>query len=196
MCDLEKSEQLLHSKQRRHWFALRATYGRELRAHDYLVSQNVETYCPTIATTRIVRGERKRVVVSRLPNIFFARGTEEEIKAHVYDNIHLPYLRFYYRYFHRNGVPVKEPLIVPDDQIDSLRIICEAEATDVLLLPSEVTKFKSGQPVRIIDGPFQGVVGKVARYQGQQRVAITIEGMLTIATAYIPSPFLEIIPDK
>ncbi len=174
-----------------HWFALRATYGREQKACDYLVSKNVESYCPTITTTKIVRGERKEVVMSRLPNIFFARGTEDEIKAYVYDNIHLPYLRFYYRYSHRNGELTKEPLIVPDDQIESLRIICAAEAADVLFVPSEVTKFKTGQSVRIINGPFQGVIGKVARYQGQQRVAIIIKGMLTIATAYVPTSFLE-----
>lgn len=46
--------------------------------------------------------------------------------------------------------------------------------------------------VRIIDGKFKGVVGRVARYQGQQRVGIVIDGLLTIATAYVPTAFLEI----
>ena len=31
-----------------HWYALRATYGRESKCNDYLVSQGVETYYPTI----------------------------------------------------------------------------------------------------------------------------------------------------
>ena len=46
--------------------------------------------------------------------------------------------------------------------------------------------------VRIIDGKFKGVVGRVARYQGQQRVGIVIDGMLTVATAYVPTACGEI----
>lgn len=56
---------------------------------------------------------------------------------------------------------------------------------------SYIQKFQSGQTVRVIDGAFKGVVGKVARYQGQQRVAIIIDGLLSIASAYVPSAFLE-----
>ena len=38
---------------------------------------------------------------------------------------------------------------------------------------------------------FKGIIGKVARYHGQQRVAIIIEGLLTVASAYVPNAFLE-----
>lgn len=58
-------------------------------------------------------------------------------------------------------------------------------------MPPDVHKFKTGQMVRIVNGKFTGVVGRVARYQGQQRVAVVIDGLLTVATAYIPSVFLE-----
>lgn len=174
-----------------HWYALRVTYGREKKAYDYLVGKHVEAYYPTITTIKIVDGKRKSVEESRLPNIFFARGTEEEIKSFVYDNVNLPHLRFYYRHFHEGARVVKEPLIVPDYQIESLKIICASEAEDIILVPSDVHKFKTGQTVRIIDGAFKGVVGKVARYQGQQRVAVIIDGLLTIASAYVPTAFLE-----
>lgn len=174
-----------------HWYALRVTYGREKKAYDYLVGKHVEAYYPTIKTVKEVGGKRKTVEESRLPNIFFARGTEEEIKSFVYDNVNLPHLRFYYRHFHEGARLVKEPLIVPDYQIESLKIICASEATDIILVPPDIHKFKVGQTVRVIDGVFKGVIGKVARYHGQQRVAIIIEGLLTIASAYVPSAFLE-----
>ena len=174
-----------------HWYALRVTYGREKKAYDYLVGKHVEAYYPTVTTIKIVDGKRKSVEESRLPNIFFARGTEEEIKSFVYDNVNLPHLRFYYRHFHEGARVVKEPLIVPDYQIESLKIICASEAEDIILVPSDVHKFKKGQTVRIIDGAFKGVIGKVARYHGQQRVAVIIDGLLTIASAYVPSAFLK-----
>ena len=173
-----------------HWYALRVTYGREKKAYDYLVGKNVEAFYPTIKTVKVVDGNRKTIEESRLPNIFFARGTEEEIKSFVYDNVNLPHLRFYYRYTHEGARLIKEPLIVPDYQIEGLKIICASEA-DILIVPPEIQKFQAGQTVRVIDGVFKGVIGKVARYHGQQRVAIIIDGLLTIASAYVPSTFLE-----
>ena len=176
-----------------HWYALRVTYGREKKVYDYLVSKNVEAYYPTITTVKLVDGKRRTIEESLLPNIFFARGTEDEIKSFVYDNVNLPHLRFYYRHLHEGARIIKRPLVVPDNQIESLKIICASEAEDIILAPSNVEKFKTGQTVRIIDGAFKGVIGKVARYQGQQRVAIIIDGLLTIASAYVPKAFIEII---
>lgn len=179
-----------------HWYVLRVTYGREKKTYDYLVNNQVEAYYPTIKTVKEVDGKRKTFIESRLPNIFFARGTEEEMKRYVYDNVNLPHLRFYYRHTHEGARVVKEPLIIPDYQIEGLKIICASEAEDILLIQSDDTKFKAGQSVRVIDGGFKGVTGKVARYHGQQRVAIIIEGLFTVCTAYVPSAFMEIIQSK
>ena len=176
-----------------HWYALRVTYGREKKVYDYLVSKNVEAYYPTITTVKLVNGKRRTIEESRLPNIFFARGTEDEIKSFVYDNVNLPHLRFYYRHLHEGARITRRPLIVPDYQIENLKIICASESENIIIVPSGVEKFKTGQTVRVIEGAFAGLIGKVARYQGQQRVAIIIDGLLTIASAYVPKAFIEII---
>ena len=88
---------------------------------------------------------------------------------------------------------VHEPLIVPDDQMKSLRIVCKADADDIVVSTDKIEKFQKGQIVRIIEGKFKGMVGIVARYQGQQRVGVVIDGLLTLATAYVPKAFIEII---
>ena len=77
--------------------------------------------------------------------------------------------------------------------MESFRIICETKAEDVLLITGHVNKFESGQLVCITDGDFKGVVGKVVRYHGQQRVVVILDGLLTVATAYIPSAFLKVL---
>ena len=66
-----------------HWYALRTTYGRERKAYDYLESKGVTAFLPTIEVEKEVDGKREMVTQSRLPNIFFARGTESELKAFV-----------------------------------------------------------------------------------------------------------------
>ena len=174
-----------------HWYALRTTYGREKKAYDYMSAKGITAFYPTNNVVKVINGKRKVVTESLLPNIFFAYGTEEQLKTFVYDNVNLPFLRFYYRHVHVGGRIEKTPLIVPDSQMDSLKIICSADADNTIISLAEVPKFEKGQLVRVIDGAFKGVVGRVARWQGQQRVAVVVDNLLTAVTAYVPSAFIE-----
>ena len=174
-----------------HWYALRTTYGREKKAYDYLTAKGITAFYPTTNVVKLIKGKRKNVTESRLPNIFFAYGTEEQLQEYVYDNVNLPFLRFYYRHYHEGNTIKKTPLIVPDYQMDSLKIICAADADNTIVSLVEVPKFEKGQLVRVIDGVFKGVIGRVARWQGQQRVGVVVDDLVTVVTAYIPSAFLE-----
>ena len=174
-----------------HWYALRCTYGREKTAYDYMVAKGVTAFYPTTSVVKLIKGKRKIVTESRLPNIFFAYGTEEEIKTYVYDNVNLPFLRFYYRHVHIGRRIEKIPMIVPDYQMDSLKIICAADADNTIVSLGEVPKFEKGQLVKVTDGAFKGVIGRVARWQGQQRVGVVVEDLVTVVTAYVPSAFLK-----
>ena len=174
-----------------HWYALRTTYGREKKAYDYLTAKGITAFYPTTNVVKLIKGKRKVVTESRLPNIFFAYGTEEQLKSFVYDNVNLPFLRFYYRHIHEGNTIKKTPLIVPDNQMDSLKIICVADADNTFVSLVKVPKFEKGQLVRVIDGAFKGVTGRVARWHGQQRVAVIVDDLVTVCTAYVPSAFLE-----
>ena len=175
----------------KHWYALRTTYGREKKAYDYLVAHGVKAYLPLLKSVKMVDGKRTTVEESRIPNIFFARGTEDELKTFVYDNVNLPFLRFYYRHMNVGRQTVNVPIVVPDSQMNSLKIICATDNNDIVATPEAIERFKEGQQVRITEGKFAGVTGIVARYQSQQRVGIIIEDLLTICTAYVPSAFLQ-----
>ena len=174
-----------------HWYALRTTYGREKKAYDYMTAKGITAFYPTTNVVKLIKGKRKVVTESRLPNIFFAYGTEEQLKEYVYDNVNLPFLRFYYRHYHEGSKIKKTPLIVPDNQMESLKIICAADADNTFVSLVKVPKFEKGQLVRVIDGAFKGVTGRVARWQGQQRVGVVVDDLVTVVTAYIPSAFLE-----
>lgn len=173
-----------------HWYALRCAYGREKKAYEYFLQKGIKAFYPTI--TKTIEGEQKRqhVEESRIPNIFFAYDSIDSLKQHVYDNVHdeTKHIRFYYNQ-HHDGT--KEPLIIPDWQINSLMLICGSEEEDIILEPITAEKFIKGQHVLVKEGPFTGVQGIVARFMGQQRVGISIDGLFTMTTAYVPSAFLE-----
>ena len=51
--------------------------------------------------------------------------------------------------------------------------------------------FRSGELVKVIEGPFTGVEGRVARVAGQQRVILTLSEVGLISTAYVPTAFIR-----
>lgn len=184
-----------NSMETKNWYALRTTYGREKKAYEYIVAHQGEAFYPTRFIQKITNGKAKLIEESRIPNIFFAYGTEKEMENFVYDNTNLPFLRFYYRQYRKGQSLYKEPMIIPERQMRSFKIICESETDDIIITHKGVEKFETGQLVKVIDGAFKGVVGRVGRYQGQQRVGLVVDGLLTVATAYIPSAFMETVEE-
>lgn len=77
--------------------------------------------------------------------------------------------------------------------MESLKIICAVDADNTIVSLVEVPKFEKGQLVKVIDGAFKGVIGRVARWQGQQRVGVVVDDLVTVITAYVPSGFLQML---
>ena len=61
----------------------------------------------------------------------------------------------------------------------------------LLLVQPSQCHYKSGDQVRVVDGPFCGVEGRVARVSGQQRVIVTLSSVGLVSTAYVPTAFIE-----
>lgn len=178
-------------KETPHWYVLRTTYGQEKKAYDYMVAKNITAFLPRETVVKLIKGKRKQVEQSLISNLFFAYGTEKELQEFVYDNHNLPFLRFYYRRRRVGNDTIQEPLIVPDKQMATFRIICETGNKDIIVSTRDIPRFHRGEMARVIDGPFAGVEGRVVRYKAQQRVGIIIEGLGSVATSYIPEAFLE-----
>ena len=94
---------------------------------------------------------------------------------------------------YKQGWETLVTMIVPNYQMDSLKIICAADTENSIVSLVEVPKFEKGQLVKVTEGAFKGVIGRVARWQGQQRVGVVVDDLVTVVTAYIPSAFIELI---
>lgn len=81
-CMSAKTESITkNSKEQQNWYALRTTYGREKKAYDYLVAKGVSAFYPTIQVMKEIRGQRKVVTESRLPNIFLLSVPKRKLKV-------------------------------------------------------------------------------------------------------------------
>lgn len=183
-------------KGKKQWFVLRATYGRAEKALGYLQAKNVKTYLPMHYVVKIVNGNRKLIKEPLLPNIIFAYMTREK----TYEFVKKPALTAsWIKYYTDKTKPVEPetgknpPVIIPDNEMTNFIKLTSVNSEHIMVLPPKRCHFKKDDLVRIIEGPFTGVVGRVGRAAGQQRVFVVLEGLCNVATAYIPNDFIQSI---
>lgn len=178
------------------WFYMRVAYGQEKKVRDFLISEGIEVFLPTIKKERVMDGIKKQIEVSLIPNSLFVHSTETNMKRYVgkfpTNNLH----HFYEPYHDEKGQPIgsgRKPVIVPDSQMQSFQIWTSSSNENKIFIDKTDFEFKNNDLVRITEGEFKGFSGCVARLKGQTRVAIIIDNIGLIFTAYVPKYYLELI---
>ena len=187
------SSDYVHKKEY-HWFVLRVTYNRTQKACDIIANADVQSYMPMHYIIKKEIGKKKRILQPLLPNLFFVYTTREIANSIVKKKDEdTPILKYYLdktRPKETNGK--HPPLTIPFDAMTNFIKATSTESDHVRIVSNEQCHYKSGDIVKVIDGEFKGVTGRMARIAGQQRVVVEIAGLCMVATAYIPSAFLEV----
>lgn len=182
-----------------HWFVFRVLYGHTDNAVDALKNKGIEIYIPMHYDKIEISGKKKLRKVPLLPGLIFAYMTREM----TFDFVKQPApTAKYLKYYTDKTQPVEQetghnpPMIVADRIMNQFINASSIINEHSMMLPKERCRFKKDELVRVIKGDFKGVIGKVVRASGQQRVGINIEGVGTFVTAYIPNDFMEILNEK
>ena len=173
------------------WFVFRASYGREDRAFDYLVDDGTYSYIAKRYVEKYVHGKRKRVLETLIPNLLFVYTTKEKADAYVKATPELSFLTYYYNHFQLDSEQRNPPLVIPRREMDNFIRATWSHNEHLLFVEPAQCHYKSGDAVRVVDGLFRGVEGRVARVSGQQRVVLSLSKIGLISTAYIPTAFIE-----
>lgn len=181
-----------------HWFVLRVTYNRTEKACGIISTSGVQSYMPMHYVIKKEIGKKKRILQPLLPNLFFVYATREAVNSIIRKKgDETSILKFYLdktKALEENGK--HPPLIIPFTAMTNFIKATSTDSEHVRVVSSEQCHYKSGDIVKVIDGEFKGVIGKVARIAGQQRVVVEISGLCLVATAYIPNGFLETIQNQ
>ena len=169
------------------WYAMRATYRRELDAMHRLKEAGMGCFIPMQYHFRLKRGRRVRELVPAVRNLLFVHALPSELKRM---KLELPYLQYI------TDTRSHEKIIIPDVQMQ--RFIAVAGTYDDQLLyfqPGELNLAK-GTRVRITGGEFAGYEGTFLRVKGarDRRVVIAVEGVIAVALAVIHPDLIEPIP--
>lgn len=176
---------------RKNWYVFRASYGREDRAFDYIVGDGTYAYIAKRKVVKEVQGKRKVMLEPLLPNLLFVYTSEENAYQYVKNTPELAYLSFYYNHFRKTDDEKNPPLTISCKEMENFIRATYSHDQHILLVDPARCHYKSGELVRVTDGVFKGVEGKVARVSGQQRVILKLSEVGLISTAYIPTAFIE-----
>lgn len=177
------------------WFVLRVTYNRTQKAYGIISTSDVQSYMPMHYVIKKEIGKKKRILQPLLPNLLFVYTTREVVNSIIKKKgDETSILKFYLD----KTKPLEEsgkhpPLTIPFTAMINFIKATSTSNEHVRIVSSEQCHYKSGDLVKVIDGEFEGVTGKVARIAGQQRVVVEISGLCLVATAYIPTDFIKFI---
>ena len=171
------------------WFAMSATYGRELKAKSYLESQGVTCFVPMryemVSNGRLGKVRRLIPVVR---NLLFAYTTKDRIQA-------LKSSVGYLQYVTRSDNGKNLPIIVPENQMQQFIAVCETYNDALVYLTPDEVNLEKGTPVRIIGGTFDGVEGTFVKVNGKRnkRVVVLAQGVAAVMISEYSGGYLQVL---
>lgn len=175
------------------WYVFRASYGREDLASEVIIQDGTFTYIAKRNTRKIVNGKTKKVLETLIPNLLFVYTTSCKAEEYIKGTPSLSYLSYYYNHFKFDYLHKNPPLTIPTREMENFILATCNGSEHLMFVTKEQCHFKGGETVRVTEGAFKGVEGKVARVSGQQRVVVALSDIGLISTAYIPSAFIQVI---
>ena len=145
---------------------------------------------PTGQSTESLKRMRKnpsRRLVPAVGNLCFAYSTKAELEDFIRGYGETSPVHFYW------DRTANKPLIVPEKAMNDFIAVSSTLDEDLIYITEITSKLREGQTVKVKEGPFKGVEGKVVRIRKSRRILVELPGMLAVATTYIQPEYLEII---
>jgi len=163
------------------WYVLHTRSRFEQVVSDGLQGKSLEVFLPKITVMSKRRDRRMKIRVPLFPGYVFIKSD-----LNVHERLEIVKTVGVVRFVGNKDGPVP----VPDEAIDSLRIMVAGGG------PVETgTRFKKGDRVMVVEGPFAGVVGTFMRYRGYGRVVVAIDALGQYAAVNVPEEHIEKLPE-
>lgn len=86
------------------------------------------------------------------------------------------------------------PQRIPDKEMSIFMMVASSGAEGLeFFADDEMTRYRQGARVRVLEGPLQGAEGYIKRIRKDRRLLVAVDGFIAVATSYIPPQFLEVV---
>lgn len=177
------------------WYYIHAAHGKNMKAQEAFSREKIFTYIPE--ETVIGYSSDGKTVKKRKPiftSYLFVLATHQQVKAFTNTGgtaLSLPYLHFVYNRTDKNEFGDGKCITIRHRDMVNFMRLAKVDSYKVFTVDANKVKFLKDQPVKITEGVFKGIVGRVARIHNQTTVVVTLEGVVSMTTAYIPKIFME-----
>ena len=174
------------------WYPMRVTYGREMKVKGELDRLGIENFVPM--TYRVVESlnngetELRKELVPAINNLIFVRSTLERISGLKRSHEVLEPLRYMMDY---TAAEAHLIMTVPDRQMENFMRVATKTDESVMFLNENTVAGKEGKRVMIMGGAFEGVEGVIRRVKRCKRVVVELEGVASVAIAFVPAGLLR-----
>lgn len=176
------------------WFPMRVTYQREMKLKAELDRLGIENFVPmrykVVERHNDGDTELRRVLVPAISNLIFVRETLERVSELKRTNEVLEPLRYMMDHTAACGHTI---MTVADREMENFMRVASRTDDSVMFLDDETIVGKEGKRVEIMGGAFEGVTGVIRRVKRCKRVVVEIEGVASVAIAYVPAGVLKVI---
>jgi transcription antitermination factor NusG len=169
------------------WYALRVSYSRELKIQAQLQAKGVRTFVPMMWKKTDVAGQVEKKLVPAVNNLCFVYWTKSEIDEYIKGFGDKSPVHFYW------DRTTSSPMVIPEKAMEDFIKVTSSVDAELIYITQIDSKLREGQNVRVKDGPFSGVEGKVVRIKKSRRILVELPGMLAVATTYVSPTMLEIL---
>ena len=177
------------------WFPMRVTYQREMKVKAELDRLGIENFVPmrykVVESQNGGDSELQRVLVPAISNLIFVRSTQERMSELKRRNEVLEPLRYMMDYTASQEHAI---MTVADREMENFMRVASRTDDSVMFLDNETVVGKEGKSVEIMGGEFEGVTGVIRRVKRCKRVVVEIEGVASVAIAWVPAWVLKEIP--
>ena len=171
------------------WFPMRVTYSRELKVKAELDRLEIENFLPMMYKLADVDTENpRRELVPALNNLIFVHSSQSRMSSLKSTNTVLQPLRYM---MDRTAQRAHTIMTVPDVQMQNFMLVASKTDDSVMFLNDETVVGKVGKRVLITGGAFEGVTGVIRRVKRCKRVVVELEGIATVAIAFVPAVLLK-----
>lgn len=176
------------------WFPMRVTYSRELKVKAELDRLGIENFLPMTYRLADVDTEHpRRELVPAINNLIFVRSSKSRISSLKSTDTVLEPLRYL---MDRTAKEEHTIMTVPDAQMQNFMRVASRTDDSVLFLNDETVVGKEGRRVLITGGVFDGITGVIRRVKRCKRVVVELEGIASVAIAFVPAVLLKEIESK
>ncbi len=199
-----------------HWYALKVFYNKVFDMEDKLASEGLPCYIAMekvclkgaehLAAARYLaslpEGARADsryikegpVIYLRKPmvtSLVFVQASREQI-IRLDAELQEKYRNGKGRGFVYKTADRQDYAVIPDRQMAAFRLVTESGVSGLSFFSGDdITRYRQGDKVRVTEGPLKGAEGYIRRIRKDRRLLVSIDGVVAVATSYIPMSQLE-----